>query len=299
VPRSDLGRYETKALHGVLNTLKRSRADLIDLLTKGVDPSGKTPSDFDSFFAAERADAINREMDAVTDELLRRVDNELAGIAQVGVEDFNRSARSASTRMPTVGVDANTVALVQEIAGAKIAQVTAVMKADVRIAISRAVSGGLTIPQLQAEIKTIMGGERTAAQIERIIRNEIGTAYSQAQAAANDELIDAGAEEDLIKVWRTTGDGRSRPEHRDIHGQERELSDLFNMGNHKAGIVITFEDGPSRKGHRINGPQDPTLPIHLAIQCRCTVSWVPRSKARQSYITKDPKKARKKEALTP
>jgi SPP1 gp7 family putative phage head morphogenesis protein len=150
----------------------------------------------------------------------------------------------------------------------------------VRLATTRAVAGGLTEREYLKAIRDAMGDEGTVARVERIARTEVNRAYQQQRAANDEQLHDAGV--DLVKRWVATLDDRVRDTHLAIHGQERELLDLFNVGGH-----ATFDTPPkSSAGHKANGPMDPTLPAEESINCRCDVIYVDRAAAERRYIRK-------------
>ena len=65
---------------------------------------------------------------------------------------------------------------------------------------------------------------------------------------------------DLLKVWLATSDGRTRESHRAANGQAVELSALFTVG-----------------GYPAKYPGDPMLPGAEVVNCRCCITYKPRS----------------------
>ena len=294
--RSDIQAFSGDALADVFGVLQDARDRVIGQIASGL-PDADDATDFDRFFLAQRQDALEREIDVLGAEMVRRMQTDLAGAAVAATRD-------ASIGFVPVGVDAPTLALVQEIAASQITKATEVMKAEARIQLQRALAGGLTRAQFIKELGQVFGGQKTVGEIERIVRTETARVWNQSQAAVHKELADSGAADDVIRVWRTAGDGvepvgRTRTEHFLIDGQERELWQPFNMGDLDRGLIVRATDGPGNRGYRIAGPQDPALPAHLVIYCRCVVIVRPRSAAAMPYTAKTAEEAarRRRRAL--
>lgn len=92
----------------------------------------------------------------------------------------------------------------------------------------------------------------------RIARTEAHRITQEATFDAQHEAKDAGA--DVVKVWDSTFDSRTRPEHRVLDGQIRELDDPFEIGGYKAMYPGGFGVAA------------------LDIQCRCVSLTKSRSK---------------------
>lgn len=60
----------------------------------------------------------------------------------------------------------------------------------------------------------------------------------------------------LTRTWNAAHDGRVRPSHRAMDGQERKLGQKFETGD---GVLIAY-------------PGDPSAPIDETAQCRCAIS---------------------------
>lgn len=93
---------------------------------------------------------------------------------------------------------------------------------------------------------------------EMIARTELHNAATFAQEREALGLAARGA--DLLKVWTSTRDNRTRPAHRRAHGQTRELNADFEVG-----------------GRAMARPGDPRGGAHNCIRCRCIARYLPRS----------------------
>ena len=85
---------------------------------------------------------------------------------------------------------------------------------------------------------------------------------------------------DVKKMWYATLDGRTRTQHREIHGEVRELEEKFSNG-------LLF-------------PADPNGAPSEVYNCRCTmleiiegidteIADAPRGKSRQEWLDEKPK----------
>lgn len=104
------------------------------------------------------------------------------------------------------------------------------MKDSIRAEVSRGIATADSYEHIARNIssKTNQGFNKTM----RIVRTEghriqIEAAYEQQKKAKQ-----AGA--DIVKQWDSTLDGKTRPTHRKLDGQIRELDEPFEVGGHKA-----------------------------------------------------------------
>lgn len=279
---------QDEALARVFGLLERTRAEMLGILADDVAGSS-APAQYDRFLAQQKEQAILRQMELLARDALAYSDERLSDAAGKAVKDHaKRIGAIGGTGEPIIGVDPSTLAFVQDFAGAQIRGVLDSVRSKVNSAMQRAIAGALDLRALQREVRDAFGGDVTAARIERIVRTETVRSYSQAQAAADEQLVDRDVDLDVIKLWRSSKDTRTRASHRAIDGQERELWQPFHLGEGAAAST-----GPDEGvGFEANGPADPSLPAEEGINCRCTVIYVPRERARQPYIEKDRDKAR-------
>ena len=104
------------------------------------------------------------------------------------------------------------------------------MKDSIRAEVSRGIATADSYEHIARNIsnKTNQGFNKTM----RIVRTEghriqVEAAFEQQQKAKK-----AGA--DIVKQWDSTLDGKTRPTHRKLDGQLRELDEPFEVGGHKA-----------------------------------------------------------------
>lgn len=89
-----------------------------------------------------------------------------------------------------------------------------------------------------------------------IARTEGGRITSMAVVDSQEKAQEMGA--DVVKQWDATLDGKTRPEHRELDGQVKEINELFEGGGYKA------------KAPRMFGI------AHMDINCRCASLTIPR-----------------------
>lgn len=104
------------------------------------------------------------------------------------------------------------------------------LKKRVRAELSRGIAQSYSYAQIARNIKnqTTIGMNRSM----RIARTEGHRISQQATFDAQHKAKDAGA--DIVKEWDSTLDGRTRPMHKELDGQIRELDDDFEVGIFKA-----------------------------------------------------------------
>jgi len=265
--------------------LHRTKSGLMDALLADIDPAGLSPTDYDRFLAQQKAAALDDAIARLESEALSLAGEQMRAAAMQATSEVQQALGSQQL----IGVDEKVLAFVQDFAGTQIKDVLSVVRQKVNMAVQQAAAGALSYRDLQKAVSDAFGGNVTMARIERIVRTETIRAYSQAEAATTEKLAQTHVADQVIKVWRTAGDTRVREEHALIDGQERELDELFNVGQ-----GATASTPPGGTGFPANGPADPSLPPELSIQCRCTVEYVPRSRAVQPYTEKDPEKAAEK-----
>lgn len=143
---------------------------------------------------------------------------------------------------------------------------------DYRNAIDRALSDGRSDRSLEAAIRndTTVAPERIDGMVERYRSNMVDY---RAQVVARTEslrVVHQGNEDmyhqaiqrgdveahQLVREWNSAHDGRVRPSHRAMDGQQRKLGEKFTTGD---GVGIDF-------------PGDPSAPVEETVQCRCVLS---------------------------
>lgn len=121
---------------------------------------------------------------------------------------------------------------------------------QVNSAVLQSILQGDTIDEAAKRLENVTEKNQAAA-----IRN-IRTAMTGAQNAGRQEGYKLCEEKgiDLEQEWMATLDGRTRHEHRMLHGQRRKLDEPFQVD-----------------GYGIRFPGDPTAPGFLVYNCRCTL----------------------------
>ncbi len=108
------------------------------------------------------------------------------------------------------------------------------LKKAVRAQVSRGVANGSSWAQVAAELAQKMRSPLHTALYNsmRIARTEGHRVQQQSQWDALSKAKDKGC--DIVKQWDSTLDGRTRPSHRMLDGQIRELDEDFEIGIKKA-----------------------------------------------------------------
>lgn len=108
------------------------------------------------------------------------------------------------------------------------------LKKAVRAQVSRGVANGSSWAQVAAELAQKMRSPLHTALYNsmRIARTEGHRVQQQSQWDALNKAKDKGC--DIVKQWDSTLDGRTRPSHRMLDGQIRELDEDFEIGIKKA-----------------------------------------------------------------
>lgn len=269
----DLARFTDAQIDKAMEPLRKAHARIERILKSG------QGTEFDTFTALTKKAALEQEMRRLEEELQRRV-------AQAGQAMANEAvARAGDQAGAPVRVDVGAVDAAQRDAAREVVDISRRVRTQLNVAVVDALTGHSDRPAFDQAIRDAMGPDVLEHRVERIARTELSKVYMGQQAAADRELARMPGV-DLIKRWVKSGKGagRSRPEHDAIHGQERELDDLFDIGG-----GATAETPPGGGMYRAMGPLDPSLPAAQIVNCGCDVVRVPRSEARQPYIDKGPR----------
>ena len=270
MPDLRLDALSDRAASEVALELRAAKARLEALLSRSV---GLT--DYQRLVIQQRRSAIERELDALASALRGRM-------GQIAEDGARGAAADVSDLVGLrFGVDSGVVAFSQQTAADQVVAVTDAVRNALRRSVTRALAGGLSRSELDAEILKSFGGTETEARVERIARTELGRAYGQQGAAMNAEILSRGV--DLIQRWTGIADARTREDHLAVFGQERELDEPFHVG--EGADASTPPDAGI--GFECSAPLDPALPPEESINCRCRRVLVPRSEAVQPYIAKD------------
>lgn len=137
--------------------------------------------------------------------------------------------------------------------------------AQTKSAIQRAVLGEETPFTVANQLSTIIGPRGNigaGASADRIVRTEVGRAFSIADDLMAQDIQDTRPEDlpKIVKVWIATFDTRTRDDHVNAHKQVRDLDDDFRVG-----------------GEDLGYPRDPSGSAANTINCRCVAIHVPEN----------------------
>lgn len=107
------------------------------------------------------------------------------------------------------------------------------LKRSIRAELSRGISNGSTWNEMALRIAKGMNSPFRKAYNNaiRIARTEGGRIQNEAGLDGAHAAKKKGA--DVVKQWDAALDGRTRPEHREVDGQIRELDEMFDVGGEK------------------------------------------------------------------
>lgn len=278
--RTEFDSLTEPEIRSTVKAMRRALKKMREIVKSGRDSS------FDLFVARQKAQAIEREITALERELKQRFSLSLRRAVAVA-DELNTEAP-----LNPIGVDASIAARAESEAGRYIKDVTDRMRRDINQVAVQAATGEMDHAQFEQGIADVLDTDVMDARVERIARTEMGGIFEGQGAEADQRLAEQGS--DLIKVWSHKCGGRScfgaRPGHVQMHGQERELWQPFNVGggDPKTGAGgATAETPPgSGLGHEAMRPLDSSLPAGDKINCGCSVVRRQRSDARQAYMAK-------------
>lgn len=126
--------------------------------------------------------------------------------------------------------------------------------------VSEEVNLGSSIPKLSARIEQTLsatGTDRWENRATTVARTEAIGALNAARLDSFKAYAEEWGETDLMKVWVSTKDARTRPSHVAADKQRVPLDQPFQVG-----------------GAQLQFPGDPTGPADECINCRCTLLLV-------------------------
>lgn len=206
---------------------------------------------------------LRRQIDRVLDQLNRgqydRISEylkECHEMAQVGTL-YDLHGQNIPLMLPVQQEDAVKAAeLDAEVSGKLYGGYVTELKQHIRAELTRGISAGLSYGELARNLNGIATIGLNKAM--RIVRTEGHRIQQEGQFKTQHQAKEAGA--DIVKQWDSTLDGRTRPTHRKLDGQIRELNEPFEA-----------------EGKRAMYPGDFGRPEE-DINCRCTLlqraTWV-------------------------
>lgn len=137
---------------------------------------------------------------------------------------------------------------------------------DVKKQLSRGIASGAAYRDIARELASV--SEANLKQSWRIVRTEGHRVQNEAKMDCMRDAKEAGA--DVVKQWDSTVDARTRPTHRELDGQTRELDEPFEVPSTGAKAMYPGGFGIAKED----------------IWCRCVMLQIPRwalSEAEQKY----------------
>jgi uncharacterized protein with gpF-like domain len=146
-------------------------------------------------------------------------------------------------------------------AAAKVRGIAETTRKLIRRRVERAVRDQTPPTDLARDLRKLLGGRAARARAARIARTELH------QAANIGQMDEAARQAQMhgrrfVKVWRATGDSRTRASHKLANGQAKPIGEPFIVG-----------------GAALMHPGDPAGPPRETVNCRCTMTLVPEKAA--------------------
>jgi SPP1 gp7 family putative phage head morphogenesis protein len=140
----------------------------------------------------------------------------------------------------------------QEAVRQRITSITETTRGNIVNAVQRGFDEGLGQEGVGRYVRDLVPG------LSRARANII--ARTETHGAANYGAFGAAAETglELRKEWLAAEDGRTRPDHADMHG-----------------TIIGMDDAFQFPGYSLQYPGDPSGPPEAVINCRCTLAFIP------------------------
>ena len=256
----DVIKYQYKHEQGVLRNLKKIYADALDEINNNIASlMGRTDTENlqSIIYQVQYQEALKTQINAILDNLNTK---QFTSISEYLTESYENGF--IGTMYDLQGQDIPLIFPIDQ------NQVVKVITEDSKLSKSLYESLGYDINNLKYKVKNeISRGIASASSYADIARNikrqtdiSLNKAYRIARTeghriqneAANDALYkakDKGA--DIVKQWDATLDGRTRPSHRMVDGEIRELNEKFSNG-------LRFPGDPHGKAAEV-------------INCRCAL----------------------------
>lgn len=199
---------------------------------------------------------LQRQVDRILDQLNRRQYDRISEylkecyeMAQAGTL-YDLHGQNIPLMLPVQQEDAVKAAeLDAKVSGKLYGSYVTELKRHIQAELIRGISAGLSYGELARNLNAITRIGLNKAM--RIVRTEGHRIQQEGQFQAQHQAKKAGA--DIVKQWDSTLDGRTRPTHRKLDGQIRELNEPFEAEGKKA----MYPGGFGRPEEDIN--------------CRCTM----------------------------
>lgn len=199
---------------------------------------------------------LQRQIDRILDQLNRRQYDHISEylkecyeMAQAGTL-YDLHGQNIPLMLPVQQEDAVKAAeLDAKVSGKLYGGYVTELKRHIQAELTRGISTGLSYGELARNLNAITRIGLNKAM--RIVRTEGHRIQQEGQFQAQHQAKKAGA--DIVKQWDSTLDGRTRPTHRKLDGQIRELEEPFEAEGKKA----MYPGGFGRPEEDIN--------------CRCTL----------------------------
>jgi uncharacterized protein with gpF-like domain len=217
-----------------------------------------------------------RNLQAQVNELIGVFEREAAARAgtatvkayELGVKSVDDPLSASGIKMPIARISRNVVAVLQGYSADLIKNIAAEARTSINGAIVQGLLGQQSPFDTMKRISDIVGNPDKlsdltgiSARAEKIYRAETGRVFSIATQARQNQVAELAP--DVMKMWVSTGDHRTRTGHLAAHGQIVKVNEPFK---------VAAQIGQPKE--ELMYPRDPAGSPGNVISCRCrSVTW--------------------------
>lgn len=260
-----VGRLEQEAADRARSVLEQVRQEVIAELRN------TPPERFRTFFLRDLQRSIEQRIAVLGDRLKQEVRPRIQGALEAGRQSIQEPIAILGVNIPLIHLPQNLVDVVQGFTADLIKRISEETRLRINADLASSILRGDSILDAARRIGHSLNQPATtfgavSGRAERIARTEVLRAYSIAQQASLRQIADYVPA--LEKQWLATLDDRTRPAHRQAHGQVRSWDEPFTVD-----------------GEELFYPRDPGGSPENTINCRCVlVPVVPELEEPSGFI---------------
>lgn len=177
--------------------------------------------------------------------------------AIAGASDTRASLPERKAAPEPAFVDQFTLSWIRRHSAKRVQQISKTTARAIRRQIIDGAKKGWSQDRIARAIERATEGEIGKVRARRIARTETHTAYERGSYEQARAVQKIGVE--IVKVWASTEDERTRPDHAAANEQSRDLKKTFLVG-----------------GEEMRFPGDPRASARQIINCRCSALYYPK-----------------------
>ena len=246
-----VGRLEREAADRARSVLEQVRQEVIAELRN------TPPERFRTFFLRDLQRSMEQRIAVLGDRLKQEVRPRIQGALEAGRQSIQEPIAILGVNIPLIHLPQNLVDVVQGFTADLIKRISEETRLRINADLASSILRGDSILDAARRIGHSLHQPATtfgaiSSRAERIARTEVLRAYSIAQQSSLRQIADYVPA--LEKQWIATLDDRTRPAHRQAHGQVRSWDEPFTVD-----------------GEELFYPRDPGGSPENTINCRCVL----------------------------